>query len=673
MKQVSRFLPTLIALIALVPSAAAADQSAPWPPVTPEDLKLAKIPGDAGAPAIILNREVNVDDQKGYEDHYLRYKVLTDAGKEYANVEITYSKEWNEVEGVQARVVQTDGQAADFHGELLKKTLVRKGGFSVDAVVLSLPDVRVGSILEYRYRLRSKFKGPDWLINSSSYIFRWPDSWPSATWVIQRELFTRHARFTLKAMKGHPIQSVSFLGDAYSVRSPNPDERVLEAENIPAFLHEDLSFPDEYQELRIYFYYIVGLGDVNDYWNGYAYQRRERLEQFIGKPKEVSSVLKTVVADGDSPQTKLRKIYTYVQGLRNLSYESQRSDKEQKRENLPDNNRVTDVLKRGYGRGNEINYAFAALARAAGFQANMVALASRDRSFLITRIPNSYQLNSLLVHVESFDKDTPEYYLDPANTLCPFGLLPWEESGVQGLSLASTGKLFVSTPQPSGDDSLRERSGEFRLQPDGTLTGKFKVVFRGQEGFELRRSALQHDAAGKRKLLDDYVKPWFPPAASLQFVNAGEWEKSELPFWAEYSVTVPSFAAAAGHRLLMPGSVFKVTTPQIFDHATREHAMYFDYPYRLQDDVRLALPDGSRLEAQPEPREFALHYGDQDIARFHVSETVVERDVRLQSNFSLNAFFFEKSNFTAMKSFFNRMGAAHDVKLVVRTDVAQGR
>src|SRR5437879_13527547 len=50
------------------------------------------------------------------------------------------------------------------------------------------------------------------------------------------------------------------------------------------------------------------------------------------------------------------------------------TEKEQKKLNLSANKSAEDILKRNYGRGNELNLAFIALVRAAGFKARAVLL-----------------------------------------------------------------------------------------------------------------------------------------------------------------------------------------------------------------------------------------------------------------------------------------------------------
>ena len=61
-----------------------------------------------GAPAIILYREVERDDSSQgtvHEKNYYRIKILTEEGRKYANIEISFVKDVDEVVHIRARTI----------------------------------------------------------------------------------------------------------------------------------------------------------------------------------------------------------------------------------------------------------------------------------------------------------------------------------------------------------------------------------------------------------------------------------------------------------------------------------------------------------------------------------------------------------------------------------------
>ena len=70
-------------------------------------------------------------------------------------------------------------------------------------------------------------------------------------------------------------------------------------------------------------------------------------------------------------------------------------------------------------------------------------------------------------------------YLGTAFT--PFGLLPWSETGVQGLRLDKDGGSWLQTSLPTADQTAIHRKGELTLSDTGDLEGKLAVTFTGLE------------------------------------------------------------------------------------------------------------------------------------------------------------------------------------------------
>src|SRR4029077_17679030 len=132
-----------------------------FPPVSPEDLKMTSEPKAPGAPAIILYREVDRDDngRTSHEDNYVRIKILTEEGREQANVEIEFFKTDGDVVNIHARTIRPDGSSADFDGKVFEKVIEKTQGLKYLAKTFTLPEVQVGSIIEYRwtYDLREHY------------------------------------------------------------------------------------------------------------------------------------------------------------------------------------------------------------------------------------------------------------------------------------------------------------------------------------------------------------------------------------------------------------------------------------------------------------------------------------------------------------------------------------
>src|SRR5277367_4396765 len=77
-------------------------------PASPEELAMKSEPSAPGAPAVILYRQVDRDDnaRTSHEDEYFRIKILTEDGRNRANIEIPFFKTTQNVTSVKARTIR---------------------------------------------------------------------------------------------------------------------------------------------------------------------------------------------------------------------------------------------------------------------------------------------------------------------------------------------------------------------------------------------------------------------------------------------------------------------------------------------------------------------------------------------------------------------------------------
>ena len=84
------------------------------------------------------------------------------------------------------------------------------------------------------------------------------------------------------------------------------------------------------------------------------------------------------------------------------------------------------------------------MARAAGFEANLLGVSDRKERSFNKIILWLGQLDSSAVAVSVGGKDL---VLDPGTRFCPFGLLRWSNSGVSALKYSRTNGGFITTPE----------------------------------------------------------------------------------------------------------------------------------------------------------------------------------------------------------------------------------
>ncbi|HET8923289.1 MAG TPA: DUF3857 domain-containing protein [Candidatus Acidoferrum sp.] len=638
-----------------------AQASLAWPPLPAEELTLKDNPFDPGAPAMILEYEVQSDNTKSTETTYKRIKVFREEGKKYADVEIRYFEKLTRVEEIRARVTSAEGKSEDFNGTIYDKEVVKVKKFRFNVKTFTLPNIEIGSVIEYSYRLHWHSDIPDVFKNPGRYLITQAMAYPAAEWEIQQDLAVRHARFTLHTIKGLRTATSTHDFPKDAVKRTLPDGGTeIEVNYIPAFQREEYSPPEENLKVRADVFYTLGMyADPKYFWLSVARGEAEYYDAFIGQPKSVRKEIDRLISPADSDETKLRKIYARVQQIRSLNYEPDKSKKERKQESLKENKSAEDVLNRGYAFNNEINLLFIALARAAGFRAYPVRVAARNRAFFTPERLDPYQLNSFVVEVMI---GSTSRFLDPATLYCPFDFLPWEETDSSGILIDRMEAKLETTPAPHSKDAVARRLAELKLDADGNLEGNLTVTFEGQEALSRRIKAIDQDEAQRRKDLEEAVQRSLPQGAVVKMLSANAWENSQSPLVAQFQIQVPNYANRAGQRLMLPVAVFHTNGQTPFTSSRRTHDIYSDYPTEVYDDVTLALPASVQVESLPASGKI-----DRGIVNYESSAEKQGNSLRLKRSLKMGVYYVPVEKYPALRQFYDQVRSSDEQQAILKS------
>jgi hypothetical protein len=309
--------------------------------------------------------------------------------------------------------------------------------------------------------------------------------------------------------------------------------------------------------------------------------------------------------------------------------------------------------------GVAIDYLFCALARAAGFDASVVRVSTRNRYFFIKGLLETKQLNDVVIAVKL---DNTDLYLDPGNAFAPFGLLPWMETGVTGLKLDKQGGQFVATTPTAPSDTVTQRVAKLVMGDDGQVEGKFTVTFSGQEAMLRRINANEDDDAARNKSLLDEAKTWVPVGAVADLTNVPDWTGPDAPLVGEFSVKMRVWGAATGRRLLLSQRMFASPIARQFDHTSRIYPVYFDYTYTGVDDVTLQLPLTLRVDSVPVPQDRTT-----DLGFYQISSEKKDASLHFTRKFGLTGIFYPLDAYGNLRNFFNQVKAGDEQQVVLES------
>lgn len=647
----------ILALLALPVRVISAGTTIDWRPVSSSDLVLKDNPKEPGANAMVLYRASVIDARAATTagdavQNYMEIKIFTKAGTQEGHVVIPYDKSFESVPYVAGRTILPDGTIEEFKGQVLDTTLVNGAGFKIFAKTFTLPDVRPGCVIEYKYARQAD---PQYVHNEE--------------WVLSSNLYTREAHFAYYPYEGAggmgltPLASTYLLPASAKLTRQIDGSYKLSVTDVPAVVDEPLMPPKTVIEPRVEFFYLSpGEPDPtesqNKYWNFWAKKWDGEMDHFIGKKSALDQELAKICSPNDSPETKLRKIYARVEKIRNLSMEHRKTQAEDKAENLKPDNSVADVLKRGYAYGHQINLTFIGLARAAGFQATEVYIAPRNSSIFL---PKRNEVNEIryddIVWVKAGDK---EYYLDPGSRYYPFGILPWYESETGGVRVDNHTATVVNTATPNFSDAAIKRSADLFVKPDGSVSGTVQVDFTGLQGGMEREQDHRADSTGRAKALEAKIKAWLPAGSNFQITKMSGWDDIEKPLHVEGTLTLASYSTTTGRNMLLPLDPFHATQAGDFLKQTRHNAVYFPYPYEEIDEVTVHAPAGYKIDALPKQQKYDL-----GAAFYQIIPTEQGNTVQVSRTLAIKGILFPENAYASFRALFGAVQSNDDAQMVL--------
>jgi transglutaminase-like putative cysteine protease len=661
----ARCLP-LACLIALasVASIARAEQ---WTAPTAEELSMTSQPEVPGAAAVYLFKEEVTDDKLHMWSKYVRLKVLTEAGKEYANVELkSYSSSEGggyTVNAIAGRTIHPDGTIIPFTGKPFDKLIEKGQGYKEMAKVFTLPDVEVGSIIEYRYQLRyddQYYFAPSWFIQSALYTRKAHYLWrPTDKQLIDEgehgEQLTNVVAWAPILPKGFEVKQSRIpgggaLGDSQTVLelnihdvAPVPDE-----EYMPPF--GSLTY-------RVMFYYSP-YRTMDEFWKNEGKGWAKTNDKFIGPGNKVKDAVKELVAPSDTADQKLRKLYAAVMKLDNTSFNRAHGAAEEKSEGLGEVKSTDDIWERKRGSDGQIAQLFVAMARAAGLQAYVMSVTDRDHNVFVPNYLSFSQLEDTIAIVVIDGKDQ---FFDPGQRYCPYRHLAWKHTVTGGLRQIDNGSALVDTPAEPYTASRIQRVADLKMDEHGEVTGDVKMAWTGAPALIWRQRYLRGDATSLNNDLRTSMEHLMPSGMEVKVTSIDNLEDYEKPLSVSYNVK-GAIASSTGKRLILPGDIFETNSKPTFPHAKREEPVVYDYPHSVLDAVRVTFPASLGLESLPAGEQFPL----QKFAVYVLKTETTPTSYLVRREFDLSNIFYKTEEYPDLRAFYNKFETKDQEPVVLK-------
>lgn len=643
-----------------------------WREVAQEELAMTSEPRAPGAFAVHLYTETQRNNVHNGEMNYWQTKILSEEGRNLANISINYDQQSEVIRRIDARVIQPDGAAVTFSGEIYDRPLNSGGNSSLRVKSFTLPEVRVGSIVEVRYWRRWQSSAPSQVVRtitvdsgtSYSLVYRQGTvAAPAPRWILNQRLHTRLARYSLQLLGGQFVRwslPTVLPAGASEPKSDGKGLVTMEARNMPEFVAEDYMPPADDLAASVDFGYdrlaAADVGSRAAYWKTFGVNHSKSIETFLGKPKFVSRRLAKIIDRTDSTEQKYQKIYERVRRMGNLDIPGALDEQERQRCSKP-REHVWEVAEAGCGNTAQLQLYFVALCRAAGLPAAPVRISSRQRRFFTPETPDSSRLDGWLVAITLNGR---EVMLSPGVPFLPFGSLIWWDTAVPAFRPEATGGSWSTTPVPVPADAVTRRTAKLALSDDGVLEGTVVLRHSGHEATVRMTALLLADEQTRLDALKDDLRYALAVPADITVTRQPDWRSADSVLETEYRVRIQQWAVTSGRRLLVGVGLFGHEQLGKFVAPRREHPIYFQFPFLAEDEVELTLPAGYRLQNAP-----ARQVSPDNALKYVTSVEARDGVVRIRRSLSHNLLLAKQNQYPRVKSFYELVRSGDQEQLVL--------
>ncbi|MBS1805934.1 MAG: DUF3857 domain-containing protein [Acidobacteria bacterium] len=639
-----------------------------------------------GAAAIYLNREESTDNFNHFASEYARIKVLTDAGKEWANIEVPFAGGATPPR-IEGRTIHADGTVVPLSGAPEDLLVVKSTSRHVNARVFTLPSVEVGSILEYRWTLPNSEVHTYGVTNDIQGFYDSALAGSIPYWEVQTSLPVRKERFYYNplgdlernVLGNQSITHYTSRGEVahyllFSARlpagvrlqaSPNRDY-TLDLADVPPVRHESNAPPDQSRVYGVRFYYSPFLaGDV--FWLNEGKIWAREIDHSAEATNDLRAAAAQITAGATNDEEKARKIYDAVQALENTDFSRKRTEAERVRSGLSREVHTSgQVWSEKSGTRNEIATLYLALARAAGLQARAMSIA--DRRFRIFD-PGYLSLDQLSMTVIVLHINNSDVFLDPGEKFMPYGQLHWSHALCGGLLEAGDGvTISAVTPPNQSKEAIIAHTADISVDSQGAAKGTVKILMNGPDALRWRQLNLTADTMEVRRQLSASLIASLPQGVSIEIG-----EIQGLATSAGYvSVTAAvsgQLGTVTGKRVLLPAFFFSTHgNEQFASDEKREAPIDLHYAEQVIDDTVYHLPAGYSIESAPQPAQLPWPEHAALVIKTQPGANVID----IKHIFARASVLLEAKEYQALRDYYQKMAIANQQQLVLTPTAAAG-
>ncbi len=612
------------------------------------DLSMTTYAHDTSAAAVILSDYGSLEYVEDYYasfvyKRHVRIKVLGKAGLNYANVEIPYGngEEIDDIKGVTYNLA--DGKISE---DKLKQEDIYEEKYNrrTQLKKFAMPNVKVGSVIEYTYAIDSRY-----FQNLKSWNFQ------AEIPVVWSEFSVRiPKRFEFKLVKqgDQPLYTPEELGLPHNFRREG--NRWI-AKNVPALPVENYitTLSDYVTRIGFELYKInyspTNTKVVSGNWQEFVdiLEKDENFGVPLVPAKRFELTLGEIKEKYKTPAEQIIAIYDLVRNK--VTWDEYTSWEVVKP--LP------EILNGGTGDVGDINLLLVAMLREAGFDANPVLISTRSYGKPYKRTPLHIKFNYVIAQVRSGDE---ELLLDATERRLEPGMLPERCLNGEGYLVNGADSKWISLKSSAAHSTYFV--GNLTIDKSGKLHGTGEELLDGYTAFNIRNKVHKEGVS-------DYLKTYNTVSGNFKKSDAtiSNLDSLSKPVAVKYNI------ATHGNDEQQPNISVLYLSPDL-GHGIKENPFKVparsypvDFPAQVKETVVCNYKLAAGWKVAEVPQSISLSLPDRGATFTYMVQQTGDM-LQVVSRFNINKTIFAPEEYPQLRELYNQAIAKHAEKIVLKKE-----
>lgn len=615
---------------------------------------------DSNANAVVLKEfgtaRLQIDDATGslvlMYDYHVKIKIFNKEGFSQANIVIPLYKDGSRQEYLR------DLRASTFNwvnGNPVESVLDKKALFEENRskyttlTKFTLPNIKDGSIIEYRYNIQSPllFNFRQWDFQSdipkvnSEYIAFIPANYNYN--VVLRgyyKLSDQKSEISRECLRINGIE-IDCSKMTYIMK------------NVPAFVEEDYMTAASNFKSAMYF----ELSDVQmlngskqNYtkdWKSVDYDLTS--EKMLGaqmKRKDLfKDVMPGILTNTTDDLSKAKAVYNYIKKqIKWNNYYGKYSEES-----------IKNALDTRFGNVADINLSLISALSAANLDAEAVILSTRDNGNVNKLYPVISEFNYLVAKVNI---GTESYLLDATEPLLPFGLLPLRCINGQGRVInLKKPSYWIDLKAALKSTTSYVLSG--KLGDDGKIKGLLTSTTVGYAAYNRRKEIKKYNS------IDEFVEKLDEslPKLSIKKHEVLRVDSVEFPLIESYEVEFAVYDGTNKEQLFINPFFINKISKNPFNLNERTYPVDLGSTSDERIVINISLPEKYELLEKPKDMAIGLPNGG---GRYLLQSTVIDNQLSLNQMLQFNKAVYSSDEYLYLKEFYSKIIQNQKTDLIIK-------